>query len=75
MAYGKGKKRIQVAVSDELDERLTKLSEAFGVTKSAMCAMYIGQAAAGAEIAMNAAKGAADKLISDLGAVKEVSAE
>ena len=74
MAYGKGKKRIQVAVSDELDERLTRLSEAFGVTKSAMCAMYIAQASAGAEIAMNAAKGAIDKAIADATEVNDGTA-
>ena len=75
MAYGKGKKRIQVAVSEELDERLTRLSEIFGVTKSAMCGMYIAQCAAGAEVALNAAQGAIDKAVTDATGVNEGTAQ
>jgi len=66
--FGKGRKRLSIAVSDELDEKLQKISEAYGVPKSTLCTMYIAQGATNQEIALNAiqnASGAMTKQISD----------
>jgi predicted transcriptional regulator len=74
LAYGKGKKRLSIAVSDELDERLNRLAAAYGVSKSAICAMYIAQTAAAAEAVLNSVPEMTAKLADGM-AKEEGSAE
>lgn len=37
--------RLQIGISDEMASRLDRLSERMGVTRSALCAMLLGQGA------------------------------
>lgn len=41
--------RIQVSLSDDMVARVDKLAESYGVTRSALCSMYIGQMVDGTE--------------------------
>lgn len=37
--------RLQIGISDEMSDRLTSLADRMGVTRSALCAMLLGQGA------------------------------
>jgi len=42
-------KRIQVSLSDDMCERVDRLADSYGITRSALCSMYIGQMVDGTE--------------------------
>lgn len=45
-------KRIQIQLADDMVERLDKLAKSYGVSRSALCALYIGQVVDGTEKAI-----------------------
>lgn len=45
--------RLQIGISDEMASRLDRLSERMGVTRSALCAMLLGQGALSLEKSLN----------------------
>lgn len=42
-------KRVQVNLTEEMIERIDKIRKQYGVTRSALCAMFIGQMVDGTE--------------------------
>lgn len=46
--------RIQVNLSEEMVEKLNDYSKKFGVTRSSLCAMWLGQCVAGLDTATRA---------------------
>lgn len=52
--------RLQVNVSDEMADKLSRYAKQMGVSRSALCGVFIGQAVIGLE--------KAEQVIADLGA-------
>lgn len=46
-------KRINIGLSFDLDERLNKISQMYGMSKSALCVYFIGQGVTSIEAAYN----------------------
>lgn len=43
-------KRINIGVSEDLNDRLEKISKMYGMSKSSLCAYFIGQSVAAVEL-------------------------
>lgn len=52
MAYS-NKVRISIAVTEELNERIGKMADRFGMSKATLCAMLVNQSIDSFEKAMN----------------------
>lgn len=46
-------KRINIGISSDLDDRLNKISQMYGMSKSALCVYFIGQGVTSIETAYN----------------------
>lgn len=57
--------RIQVMISEEMKERLEKLSKQTGCSMSAMCNMWISQGSLSYEMALDKMSEVADKWIEE----------
>jgi hypothetical protein len=58
--------KLQVLVSDEMAQRIDKHAKEIGVTRSAFCAMLIGQGVSSYEQAQGIINSAGDEIVSQL---------
>lgn len=65
MAVSKSKKRLNITVSDALDERLQRLADAYGVPKGTLCTMLLAQTATASERALDMAAEVAEKMVKE----------
>ena len=64
---GGGYMRIQVNVNDEMVKKLDAYAEKMGVSRSALCSVFIGQAVMGYEKSFEVLDKYGEKLIGDEG--------
>ena len=66
MVSKKQKRRIGIAVTEELDNKLQRVADALGVPKATLCTMYVAQGAAGSESSLNAIQGTMENLAAQM---------
>ena len=63
MAVPKGKRRLNLTVSDVLDEKLQRLADAYGVPKASLCTMLLAQTATASEKVLDSADMLAERIV------------
>lgn len=53
MAIPNGKRRLNLTISEAVDERLQRLADAYGVPKASLCTMMLAQTSMASEQVLN----------------------